>query len=48
MKPGIFEPQLKFKPRLKFFKFGLVDLYVVEIVKIIVFPMDDNYISIEF
>ena len=23
MEPTIFEPQLKFKPRLKFFKFGL-------------------------
>ena len=27
MKPTIFEPRLKFKPRLKFFKFGLKSLF---------------------
>ena len=39
MKPTIFEPRLKFKPLLKFFKFGLK--FVVSYYKVL--KIDTNY-----
>jgi len=47
MEPTIFKPWLNLSRGSNSLNSVSVDLYV-EIVKIIVFPMVDNYISIEF